>query len=102
MEQYWKLENVEFCRIGGNKMLGSSLAAGVAGAAAFRRAPESAELKFCPSCTENYDKEMAKLGAKEEPEELARSTLPQWMQMAKLGSEKSMASPEVGRRLAQI
>lgn len=83
-------------------MLGSSLAAGVAGAAAFRRAPESAEPKFCPSCTENYDKEMAKLGAKEEPEELARCTLPQWMKMAKLGSEKSLASPEVGRRLAQI
>lgn len=78
------------------------MAAGVAGAAALRRLPENAEPKFCPSCTENYDKEMAKLGAKEEPEELARSTLPQWMQMAKLGSEKSMASLEVGRRLAQI
>ncbi|XP_008782080.3 LOW QUALITY PROTEIN: protein SMAX1-like [Phoenix dactylifera] len=120
MENDWDLQAVPiaprsplpcmFPRPGGNGILSSSVETlapmkgfpVVVGAAAIppRRPPESADpsrrITLCPLCMDGYERELAKLVAKEfeksssKPD--AHQTLPQWLQLAKMsngGSAKS-------------
>jgi len=100
-----------FCRLGGNNGILSSSVEALAPPKGFpaikptatlplRRPPEtitdtSQKQTLCSQCTENYERELAKLVAKEFEKsssdsgpEAARPALPQWLQIATPSSTK--------------
>ncbi|KAG6507112.1 protein SMAX1-like [Zingiber officinale] len=111
MENDWDLQAVPiasrpslpamFPRFGGIGISGNSVD-GLTTAVPLRRAPESTDpssgrTTLCPLCTEGYERELAKLVAKEFEKYSAKPNegegLPQWLQVAKLSSAgNAMAS----------